>query len=562
MAARRKLGELLVGLGYCPADQVKAGLAMQKRNGKRLGETLVEMGHATWLQVSKALAKQYSLPFVDLTKSRPATAVLESVPASVATSYNVLPVKRTAKGLILAVSDPTNMAMVDQLRFDLDADIQLAMAAPDALQATIQACYGADSAGGAGSTAAATSGDAQAALDGDGDDDAPIIRLVTRIIGDAVERRASDIHLEPMQDRLRIRYRIDGILREVQSPDQRLQATIVSRIKIMATMDIAEKRLPQDGRISIKVSGRQLDLRVSSLPASHGETIVMRILDKEQGLVSLQKLGFVGSDNDRFQRIIKRPNGIFLVTGPTGSGKTTTLYAALRALNRPDVKIITAEEPVEYNLSGINQVQVRRRIGLTFSRVLRAMLRQAPNVLLVGEIRDQETADIAIQAALTGHLVFSTLHTNDAPSAITRMVDMGVKPFLVASALQAVMAQRLVRKLCASCREPYQAPETELRAIGLRPEDVGKRTLYKAVGCDKCNGTGYSGRMGIFELLEMSPKMREITFGGATSQELRAEARQSGGLATLQEDGVRKVLGGTTTVNEVLRLTQRSDISY
>jgi type IV pilus assembly protein PilB len=401
MAGRRKLGELLVGLGYVPSDQVKAGLSMQKRNGKRIGETLVEMGHATWMQVSKALAKQFSLPFVDLTKSKPATAVIESVPADIAITYSVLPVKRTANGVILAVADPTNMAVVDQLRFDLGTEIQLAMAAPDALAATIQACYGA----GGSAAGAAPSADEAAALEGD--DDAPIIRLVTQIIGSAVKARASDIHLEPMQDRLRIRYRIDGILREVAPPDQRLQATIVSRIKIMANMDIAEKRLPQDGRIHIKVGGRALDLRVSSLPASHGETIVMRILDKEKGLVSLQKLGFIGSDHERFQRIIKRPNGIFLVTGPTGSGKTTTLYAALQALNRPDVKIITAEEPVEYNISGINQVQVRRRIGLTFARVLRAMLRQAPNVLLVGEIRDQETADIAIQAALTGHLVFS-----------------------------------------------------------------------------------------------------------------------------------------------------------
>jgi type IV pilus assembly protein PilB len=368
--------------------------------------------------------------------------------------------------------------------------------------------------------------------------------------------------VEPMADRLRLRYRIDGILRDVPSPERQLQTTIVSRIKIMAGMDIAEKRLPQDGRINIEVGGRELDLRVSSLPATHGETIVMRILDKERGLVSLQKLGFVGSDFERFQRIIKRPNGIFLVTGPTGSGKTTSLYAALRELNRPDVKIITAEEPVEYNLAGINQVQVRRRIGLTFDRILRAMLRQAPNILLVGEIRDRETANIAIQAALTGHLVFSTLHTNDSPSAITRMIDMGVKPFLVASAIQAIMAQRLVRKLCAGCREPYKAPESDLRAIGLTGEKVGKRTVYKAVGCDKCNHTGYLGRMGIFELLEMTPKLREATFGGAAGQELRKEGRRSGGLITLQEDGVRKVLGGVTTIEEILRLTARSDLTY
>ncbi|MCZ7607158.1 MAG: ATPase, T2SS/T4P/T4SS family [Planctomycetota bacterium] len=345
----------------------------------------------------------------------------------------------------------------------------------------------------------------------------------------------------------------------MESPPKRLQGPLIQRIKILSKMKIEEKRVPQDGRIKTRVEGRDIDLRVSALPCSWGESVVMRILDKQKNLVGLEVLGMHPTDFDRFQKILKKPNGIFLVTGPTGSGKTTTLYAALTALNQPDVKIITAEDPVEYNLSGINQSQVNHQIQLSFARILRAMLRQAPNIILVGEIRDHETAEIAIQAALTGHLVFSTLHTNDAPGALTRLMDMGVKPFLVASAVQAILAQRLVRVLCKHCKQPHKPDATELKTVGLRPEQVAGKTLYQAVGCKQCGGHGYRGRMGVYELLEMNSVIRELTFQQASSLKIRNEARQNG-MTTLQEDGVRKVLIGTTTIDEVLTITHRDDL--
>jgi type IV pilus assembly protein PilB len=345
----------------------------------------------------------------------------------------------------------------------------------------------------------------------------------------------------------------------MDSPPKKLQGPVISRLKIMARMDMAEKRRPQDGRIKIKIQGKEIDLRVSIIPSVHGESVVMRILDKDAGLVDLEKLGFHESDLARFNRIIKRPNGIFLVTGPTGSGKTTTLYSALMDLNQSDVKIITAEHPIEYNLTGINQAEVRHEIGLDFSRILRAMMRQAPNIILVGEIRDRETADTAIQAALTGHLVFSTLHTNDAPSALTRLIDMGVKPFLVASAVLAIMGQRLIRLLCKECKEPYEPTETELRMVGLSSTDIADQVLYRPVGCPKCTD-GYKGRCGIYELLEMSSELRDMTFKKLPSKDIRAKAR-SEGMVALQEDAVRKLLSGITTIEEILRVTHSSEFT-
>jgi type IV pilus assembly protein PilB len=381
---------------------------------------------------------------------------------------------------------------------------------------------------------------------------------VTQLISNALKERASDIHVEPFEKRVRIRYRIDGVCVEKENPPKKLQGPIISRIKIMSRMDMAEKRRTQDGRIKIQLHGREIDLRVSALPARHGESVVMRILDKEKGLVDLEELGFHESDYNRFNRIIKRPNGIFLVTGPTGSGKTTTLYAALKKLNRPDVKIITAENPIEYNLAGINQSEVRHDIGLTFQRILRAMMRQAPNIILVGEIRDGETADIAIQAALTGHLVFSTLHTNDAPSAITRLIDMGVKPFLVASAVMAILAQRLVRILCPECKEPYEPTDVELRSVGLTRARLEGHNVYRPAGCPACSGVGFKGRKGVYELMEMSPDLREMAFQRKPSNQIRAKAR-SEGMVNLLDDGVRKILAGLTTIQEVLGLAHRAD---
>ena len=387
-------------------------------------------------------------------------------------------------------------------------------------------------------------------------EDAPVIRLVHNLIAEAVKARASDIHVEPFENRLRIRYRIDGVCREVEKmrPPKRLQGPIMARIKIMAKMDIAEKRKPLDGQIKLTITGRQLDLRVSSVPGTWGESICMRILDKGNLVLGVQDMGFEDDDYNRFKNIIRRPNGILLVTGPTGSGKTTTLYGALGELNKPDVKIITAEDPVEYHLSGINQCQVNETIEFNFARILRAMLRQAPNIILVGEIRDAETAEMAIEAALTGHLVFSTLHTNDAPSAITRLIDMGVKSFLVASSVQAIMAQRLVRLLCSKCKEAYEPPDTELKLLGLRREDLKGRALYRPVGCENCDGSGFRGRKGIYELMEMNRSLREMAFKQAPVHELRKAAIASN-MSTLRHDALRKLMKGITSVNEVLEST-------
>jgi type IV pilus assembly protein PilB len=554
MAGRKLLGEILVETEGVTPEQVQRALEHQKKKKNRIGEALIALGHATPEKVTKALCRQNGLPYANLEtpKQKIPAEILAAVPAELARELQVVPVSRKGAALIVAIDDPARSGALDQLRFRAGVEASVALATPEGLRRALAEYYG-----GGGPEAGEAEGPASA-IDAGGEE-GPVVRLVEAIIGDALRSRASDIHVEPFGGRVRVRYRIDGYCQEVDGPPKELQGPLLSRIKLMARMDIAEKRKPQDGRIVIVIDNREIDLRVSVLPAYHGEAIVMRILDKERGLVSLKELGFDGEDYERFGRLIKRPNGLFLVTGPTGSGKTTTLYAALRELNRPDVKILTAEDPVEYYLSGINQCQVRAGIGLTFARILRSMLRQAPNIILVGEIRDMETAEIAVQASLTGHLVFSTLHTNDAPSALTRLMDMGVKPFLVSTAVMAVMAQRLVRRLCPKCREPYRPTPTELRAVGLTPETIEGRTLFKAAGCEECRSTGYRGRVGVFELFEMESRVREICFKGAGTLKLREQARLSGGLVSLQEDGVRKILGGMTTIDEILSATSEGD---
>jgi type IV pilus assembly protein PilB len=481
------------------------------------------------------------------------------LPSEVCIEHRIVPVKKTPGAIIVAMEDPEKSFLLDDLRFQLGQDLRAALASPGGITHALVTYYGMAPEAAAGGVDEAAASIAEAEAVDLSEDDAPVVRLVDSIIKDAVRMKASDIHVEPLVDRVRVRYRVDGHCREVQTVPKSLQGPVLSRLKIMSNMDMAERRRPQDGRIAMHVDNRDIDFRVSALPAYHGESLVLRILDKEQGLVSLLDLGFHASDYARFERLIKRPNGIFLVTGPTGSGKTTTLYAALRELNRPDVKILTAENPVEYNLTGINQTDVKTRIGLTFARILRSMLRQAPDIILVGEIRDLETAEIAIQAALTGHLVFSTLHTNDAPSAITRLVDMGVKRFMVSTAVMAVMAQRLIRLLCPKCKEPHIPEPADLRAAGISPEQIEGKTLYRAVGCEACGNLGYKGRKGMFELFEMDTALREMTFRGASSMEVRDQARISGGLVTLLEDGVRKVLAGETTLDEVLAATVAAD---
>ena len=562
---KKKVGEILLEKGWVTEEQVQKALAYGKAENCRIGEALLNLEICSQEQVTRALAIHFQLPFANLGKHVIPQEIIDAVPKDVALEHRIIPVARKGRSLVIALSDPLDFFALDNLRFILSTEVDCALAMPDAVDEALDDYYrltgGYDSVLGedAGSDDDVEFGRGDySGEDGDAND-APVIKLVHMVIANALKAGASDIHIEPMEHHLQVRYRIDGVCQIMDSPPKKLQGPVLSRVKIMARMDMAEKRRPQDGRIKIKISGKEIDLRVSVIPTVHGESIVMRILDKDAGLVDLEKLGFHESDLKRFNRIIKRPNGIFLVTGPTGSGKTTTLYSALMNLNKPDTKIITAEHPIEYNLTGTNQSEVRHEIGLDFSRILRAMMRQAPNIILVGEIRDRETADTAIQAALTGHLVFSTLHTNDAPSALTRLIDMGVKPFLVASAVLSIMGQRLIRKLCSTCKEPYEPAETELRMIGLTSSEIQAQQIFRPVGCDKCSG-GYKGRLGIYELLEMSSDLRDLTFNQSVSKDLRNTAR-SEGMVTLQEDAVRKVLAGVTSVEEILRVTHSSEFA-
>ena len=536
---------LLLEANVLDRERLAKAEAASSTRGTPLERTIVALNLADEVAVWRVLAKAYGLKFVDPAKFVPQAEALKKVPKEQAEQNEALPVVLKDGVLWVAIDDPHKTFVADNLAFLAGCSVQCALMPPQALKQALRKHTGAGGADAAARPGAAAAADSE---------DAPIIRLVQKTVEEALQARASDIHVEPFQQRLRIRYRIDGVLKEIASLEIGLLAPMTSRLKIMAGLDIAEKRKPQDGRISFRAQDRDIDIRTSVLPASHGETIVMRLLDKERGLLSLEALGFEGHDRERFRNIIARPNGIVLVTGPTGSGKTTTLYAALQQLNRTDVKIITAEDPVEFNIRGINQCQVKQRIGLSFARILRAMLRQAPNVILVGEIRDKETAEIAVQAALTGHLVFSTLHTNDSASAITRLVDMGVKPFLVAASVQAVLAQRLLRVVCKQCRQPYEPSDTELRSIGVDPASARDAQIFRAQGCPACEHSGYRGRLGIYELLQMDNTLREMTFRGEPMVHLRDYAWQSGGMSTLLQDGVRKVVQGHTTIPELLRV--------
>ncbi|NLW50611.1 MAG: Flp pilus assembly complex ATPase component TadA [Candidatus Brocadiaceae bacterium] len=559
MATRKPIGQLLLEKGLVEKEQIQRALEYQQKSGEklRLGEILVRFGYVTATDVLKCVGEQFDVRVVDLNKVRPEVEAVDAVPRNTARMHGILPLKKTGNAIVVAMDD-LDLCAIDNLKFILNMDVKPVLAAADDIKDAIERFYGGEESTMDNMLREFTEGEAVAEngttqMIGDEGDDAPLVRLVFLIVSDAVQARASDIHVEPMTNRLRVRYRIDGVCQEVESPPKRLQNSIIARLKLMAGMDLAEKRKPQDGRIPLVINGQSLDLRVSDIPTTDGESIVMRILSKEAARVSLVELGFHPSDLEHFERIIRRPNGIFLVTGPTGSGKTTTLYSALNELNRPDTKIITAEDPIEYTFPGINQSQVQTDINRTFPVILRAMLRQAPEIILVGEIRDEETAEIAVRAALTGHLVFSTLHTNDAPSAIPRLIDMGIKPYMVASSVQAIMAQRLIRTICTNCKEPYEYPERQLRAVGLDPESVEGITLYRGAGCNRCNGSGYHGRLGIFELMEMNADLRNLTFAKAATGEIREKAR-SFGMLTLMEDGLRKVIQGVTTIDEILRV--------
>jgi type IV pilus assembly protein PilB len=555
--------EILQGVGLIDRNQASQALSLAQQQDKSVIEVMAQNKIASKADILKALANQFGMEYISLSGLDLAQEVIDLVPGDVARRYKIIPVYKNDNTLTVALSDPLDVETLDSLRYVLRCDVGGVVASSEEIDAALNHYYAAT-----GSTVASmldemTEGSVQKPgvatpkLEGEDevtDADAPIIKLVSLIILEAFRSRASDIHLEPLEKKFRVRYRIDGVLHEVESPPKRLQSAILSRIKIMANMSIAEKRLPQDGRIQINVMGRDLDLRVSSIPSSHGESIVMRILDKQSLLLGLPKLGFLADDQQTFERLITLSDGILLVTGPTGSGKTTTLYACLNYINRPDRKIITVEDPVEYQLTGINQVHVRTDIGLTFASALRSILRQAPNIIMIGEIRDMETAEIAVNASLTGHLVFSTLHTNDAPSAVTRLIDIGVKPFLVASSTRGIMSQRLVRKICDKCKEPTKPSDAELRLLGASAEQVSQAQIYHGKGCNECNYTGYRGRIGIFEIFIINDEVRHMIYERVSAASLRQKARALG-MRTLREDGLRKVMSGQTTLQEVFRVT-------
>ena len=542
----QSLGDLLLASGTITASGLREAQALQRGGSMDMGQALIHLKLVDELTLTKAKAKEHGMPFVDIEKGKVRQEILDMVPSELASEQGIVPLMLKGGKLVVAIDDPFKRIFADQLQFSLDCEVACALAVPSALKAAVARYYGAS---GEDEVAARMRADK-----GDDEDDAPIIRLVSNTFAQALEQRASDIHVEPGHGRVRIRFRIDGMLRDIAAHPEHLAAPLMSRLKIMAEMDIAEKRKPQDGRMGMRIKGRDIDVRASILPSNHGESMVMRLLDRSANLLHLRDLGFSSDDYAWFKRVIAKPNGICLVTGPTGSGKTTTLYAALAELNRPDVKIITAEDPVEYHIQGINQVQVSQRVGLTFARILKAMLRCAPNIILVGEIRDLETAEIAIQAALTGHLVFSTIHTNDAPGALTRLIDLGVKPFLVSASVQAAVAQRLVRRLCPECSQEYKPDPGEFAALGLEASSLADRTFRRPAGCRACDGSGYRGRIALYEMMEMNSTMRDMTFRGSSLEEIRAGALSSGALRALAADGARKVLEGLTSVTEVLRV--------
>ena len=561
---RRLLGEILVEWSIVTEKMVEEALAHARKEGIRIGEALVALGLADEEDVTKALATQYDMEYVDLERQMLVPGLLEEVPEEIIRRHLVLPISKEGNRLKVIIPDPLDLETLDLLRFRLNCEIDCALASKTRLRSFIERFVRSDVS--IDQAVHQLERDAPEEIRAGTPDEkdaqaAPVIRLVQMLITEAVKARASDIHIEPMANRIRVRYRIDGMCRERSNLPKRMQGPVINRVKIMSGIDLAEKRLPTDGRIRLVIGGEDIDFRVSCLPGYHGESVVLRILRTESAKMGIGSLGFEQDDHERFQRIIKRPNGVFLVTGPTGSGKTTTLYAALNELNRPDRKILTAEDPVEYNFSGINQVQVKEEIGLTFQRILRAMLRQAPNIILVGEIRDLAVGEVAIQAALTGHLVFSTLHTNDAPSAVTRLIDMGIKPFLVASSVQAVMAQRLVRGICTECKEVDPAPDARLlKVLGFSADELAKGKIYRGKGCAACDGSGYRGRTGIFELMEMSHALAELAMEGAALSELRREARAAG-MRPLLADGRRKILNGITTPEDLVRIAQVSELT-
>jgi len=566
-----KLGELLVKSGRINQAQLQEALAHQKDQGGRLGTNLIKLGHITERQLVDALSEQFKVPSVDLNNMEIEDAVIKIIPADIARKYTIFPVTKAGATVTVAMIDPTNVFAMDDVKFMTGYRVEPVVASESAIRAAIDKYYGSTHAielKKVMEDLSEESGSDLEVLDEEEDLDlatleeeseqAPVVKLVNLILTDAIKRGASDIHIEPYEKDYRVRYRIDGILYEMMRPPLKLKEAITSRCKIMAKLDIAEKRLPQDGRIKIKtkISGKtkDLDYRVSVLPTLFGEKIVMRLLDKDKLMLDMTKLGFEAESLRKFEAAILRPYGMVLVTGPTGSGKTNSLYSALQRINTPEVNIMTAEDPVEFNLSGINQVQMKENIGLNFAASLRSFLRQDPNIILVGEIRDFETAEVAIKAAMTGHLVLSTLHTNDAPSTINRMMNMGIEPFLVATSVHLIVAQRLVRRICTFCKEPADVPPAALVGAGFSEHESRTLKLFRGRGCDRCSNTGYKGRVGLYEVLEVDDEMREMILSGASSFELRQKAIQNG-MMTLRMSGLQKIRDGVTTLDEGVRET-------
>jgi len=590
-----KLGEILVRENLLTPHQLREALEFQREHGGRLGFNLVKMGLVSDDMITAVLSRQYGVPSVNLELFDVDESVIRLIPRDVADKYSVLPLSRVGATLTLAMVDPTNVFAMDDIKFMTGLNIEPVVVSEASVQEAISRYYSGsreielarnieDEDGHHDSQIEAlpqSSAMTLESLDFDADgaealevieesdeidlsnltkmsEDAPVVRLVNVLLADSLQRGASDIHIEPYEKEMRIRFRIDGVLYDVMHPPLRLRDALISRLKILSRLDIAEKRLPQDGRIKIKLKvhgrSRELDFRVSTLPTLFGEKVVLRLLDKEKLMLDMTKLGFEPESLVKFQRNISKPYGMVLVTGPTGSGKTNTLYSALQSLNTPETNIMTAEDPVEFNLPGINQVQMKEQIGLNFAAALRSFLRQDPNIILVGEIRDFETAEIAIKAALTGHLVLSTLHTNDAPSTISRLMNMGIEPFLVATSVNLIQAQRLIRRICKDCKAEHHVPVEGLVEIGFSKEEAAQLKTYKGTGCQKCNNTGYKGRVGLYEVMEVTDEIRELILIGASALELRKRAIEDG-MITLRESGLHKIRSGVTTLEEVVRET-------
>ncbi len=547
--------------GIISEEQLNKALAQQKRQSIRLGEALTEMGYANAEDITKSLAEQFDFQAVNPMAAPIPEDVINTVPIDIAKKHNIVPVAKQGELLIIAISDPLDISTLEDIRFTLNINVECALATKNNIDDAIKKYYDKERAvsfdgylDGFQSIIAGTDKSLDYTFSTEEEAEAPIVKLVTFIIDEAVKTRASDIHIEPFPNRTRIRYRIDGVCQEVHSISKRIHEALISRIKILSEIDITEKRKPQDGRISSEVADKPIDIRVSTIPTTCGESIVMRILEKSTVVIQLKNMGFSDHDLSSFRSILKKPNGIFLITGPTGSGKSTTLYASLNEVDRSEKKIITVEDPIEYNLSGINQCQVNEMIGMTFPSILRSVLRQDPNIIVIGEIRDAETAEIAVTSALTGHMVMSTLHTNDAPSAIARLVDMGIKPFLISSSIQAVLAQRLVRVICPRCKVPYKLENDILEAASINGFELGNTEYYHGEGCEYCNKTGYRGRQPIFEFMSINAEIRDAIYRNIGISELR-KITHSNGMTTLAEDGLRLAREQITTLDEVMRIT-------